>query len=269
MSARPFQPHRSRRSSSGRLIKLTEPADAMEVLAVNRPSKRAAVERSRRSVKRSWHSARVSAIRDLEARNAKLVSEVAELRSRSLVAPLDLSNCSTSELEELVKAGYRARQVLQSRGWITLWDPRDMTHAIWVDQIKLYPRKYPLRKRDLGVELPSYNPKVVSEKIKQLLFDQLGELPTDDARCPRLAFPKALPYQRPMLLHCVNSRPPRSIKRGSTVYMSEGKGGRIITAKVRSVKSASHSDAPYREYGDQWQSHMRNKKTALPKLVFE
>ena len=172
MSSRPIQPHRSQRSSSGRLIKLNEPTDAVEVLAVNY-------------------------------------------------------------------------------------------------QIKLYPRKYPLRKRDLGVELPSYNPKVVSEKIKQLLFDQLGELPTDDARCPRLAFPKALPYQRPMLLHCVNSRPPRSIKRGSTVYMSEGKGGRIITAKVRSVKSASHSDAPYREYGDQWQSHMRNKKTALPKLVFE
>ena len=56
---------------------------------------------------------------------------------------------------------------------------------------------------------------------------------------------------------------------GSTVYMSGGKDGRIITAKVRSVKSASHSDAPYREYGDQWQSHMRNIKTALPKLVFK
>ena len=171
-----FQPNGSQWSRSGRLIKLQQLAHTDTNLAMNYPSKRAAIERSRGSVKRTYQSARVNVIKDLKAPNAQLASKVAESQRCSLVLSFNLSKCSTSEFEELVKASYGARKVLQSRGWIMHWEARDMAHAIWVDKIKLYPGKYPLNDGDLGIELPLYHPRVASATIKQLLLllDQRG-----------------------------------------------------------------------------------------------
>ena len=268
MSEGPFQSHRSRRSSSGRLIKLKEPTDAVEVLAVNYPSKRAAIERSRRSVKRSWHSARVSAIRDLEARNAKLVSEVAELQSRSSYDSTTLSKLSTAELEDFVCASNVARRELQGRGWIARWDACDMEQAVWVDVVELLPASKSYPASVLGIKLPSCNGRVALAKIRQLQCHHLGISHRKGDNWPRLSKATKLDFKRQLLLHCVNKKLPKSIKRGSRVYMEEKSNGRKLVARVLSVESASHKKAPYRKYGNQWQSYMRDSNTALPALVF-
>ena len=104
---------------------------------------------------------------------------------------------------------------------------------------------------------------------KQLLLNERGYSPTDSRNCPRLTRPEKIRCNSGLLLHCINSGPPPGIKRGSTVYMSEGKTRRKLVATVLSVESANHNDAPYRDYGDQWQSYMTNSKTALPALVFK
>ena len=269
MSNSEFLSRPPQRSRSGRLIKSKQPVDETEDIEMNAPHKRAAIKRARNSVYRKWHSARVSAIRDLEARNAQLATRIAELESRSSHLSFELSKCSTSELVSAVKECYNIRKELQSRGWITHWDARCMTHAIWVHKVTLYPSRYPLSDRKLGIELPSYHPRVVSAKIKQLLFNARGYSPTDSRNCPRLTRPEKIRCNSALLLHCINSGSPPGIKRGSTVYMSEGKTRRKLVATVLSVDSANHNDAPYREYGDQWQSYMTNSNTALPALVFK
>ena len=71
MSNSEFLSRPPRRSRSGRLIKEKKPVDETEDIEMNAPHKRAAIKRARNSVYRKWHSARVGAIRDLEARNAQ------------------------------------------------------------------------------------------------------------------------------------------------------------------------------------------------------
>ena len=115
-----FQQNGSQWSRSGRLIKLQQLAHTDTILAMNYPSKRAAIERSRGSVKRTYQSARVNVIKDLKAPNAQLASKVAELQRRDLVLSFDLSTCSAAELGECVKASNGAREILHSRGWAAL-----------------------------------------------------------------------------------------------------------------------------------------------------
>ena len=143
-----------------------------------------------------------------------------------------------------------------------------MEYAVWVDVVELLPAAGPYSTSDLGIKLPSCNGLVARAKIRQLQCHKLGISPSNTDRWPRLCKATKLSFKRQLLLHCVNRKLPKSIKRGSRVFIEEKSNGRKLVARVRSVESASHKEAPYRNYGDQWQSHMRDSKTALPALVF-
>ena len=111
--------------------------------------------------------------------------------------------------------------------------------------------------------------KVAKAKINRFLYFARGDSPSKGGSKPRLSVVTTLPFESPLLLHCVNSALPENIKSGSKVFMSEGKNGRALIAHVRSVESADYRKAPYRSYGDAWESFMHNCNRALPALVFK
>ena len=268
MQTRMMKDARSRQSRSGRVLKRKIPVDCDIQLTTNQPSRLASRQRRRCAAGKARRKAHAQSTVPAPVVGPKPTPKVAALQSCRSYDSTTLSKLSTAELEDFVIASNVARRELQGRGWIARWDACDMKQAVWVNVVELLPASDYYPASVLGTKLPSCNGLVARAKIRQLQCHHLGITPSKGDNWPRLSTATKIRFQRPLLLHCVNKKLPKRIKRGSRVFMEEKSNGRKLVARVLSVESASHKKAPYRKYGNQWQSHMRDSNTALPALVF-